>query len=128
MHQITTIGHSVRAISEFLEKLKENEIDTLIDIRTYPRSRFQPQYNQKTLTESLSEAGISYVFKGKNLGGKEQNLDYEKTIDELVEMILEGKKLCVMCSEADYKKCHRHEMLEPSFKGRGLKVKHITYE
>ena len=100
----------------------------LIDIRTYPRSRFQPQYNQKALADSLSAVGVLYVFKGNNLGGKGENVDYEKTIDELVEMVQSGKNVCVMCSEGDYKKCHRHEMLEPSFIQRGLVVEHICYD
>ena len=127
-NKVTTIGHSVRAISEFIQKLKDNKIDILVDIRTYPRSRFQSQYNQKALADSLSDVGVFYVFKGKNLGGKGENVEYEETIDELVQMVKDGKNVCVMCSEADYKKCHRHEMLEPSFVERGLVVEHISYD
>ncbi len=128
MKIIYSIGHSNRAFSEFLKGLKENNIDTLIDIRTFPRSRFCPQYNQKSLSDELNKEKIVYVFKGRNLGGKGENFDYEETVDELVEMARSGKKVCVMCSEADYKQCHRHEMLEPSFVKRGLKVEHIKYE
>ncbi len=126
--KIYTIGHSTRAISEFLHKLKENQIEILVDIRTYPRSRFQPQYNQKALADSLSDVGVFYVFRGKNLGGKEENVDYEETIDELVDIVVGGEKVCVMCSEGDYRKCHRSEMLEPSFVERGLEVEHIMYD
>jgi len=122
---IFSIGHSRRAFSEFLQKLKESKIDTLIDIRTYPRSRFCPQFNRKALSEELSKAGITYIFKGSNLGGLGENVNYEETIDELVGMVRGGKNICVCCSEADYKKCHRYEMLTPSFEERGLKVNHI---
>lgn len=121
------IGHSNRAYSEFLQRLQENQIDTLIDIRTYPRSRFCPQYNQKSLSEELGKAKITYLFRGKNLGGKGENIDYEETMDELVGMVKNGKKICVMCSEADHKDCHRHEMLEPSFNQRGVQMEHIEH-
>lgn len=126
-NKVFTIGHSTRAISEFLQKLKGHDIEILVDIRTYPRSRFQPQYNQKALADSLSEIGVFYVFKGKNLGGKEENIDYEETIEELVDIVVGGEKLCVMCSEGDYRKCHRSEMLEPSFREKGIEVEHIKW-
>ncbi len=126
-NKVFTIGHSVRAIYEFQQKLKEHEIEILVDIRTYPRSRFQPQYNQKALADSLSSVGVFYMYRGKNLGGKEENVDYEETIDELVDIINGGENVCVMCSEGDYRKCHRSAMLEPSFRERGLDVVHITY-
>lgn len=127
-NKIYTIGHSTRAISEFLQKLKDHKIEILVDIRTYPRSRFQPQYNQKALADSLSSVGVFYIFKGKNLGGKEENIDYEETIDELVDIVVGGESVCVMCSEGDYRKCHRSAMLEPSFRERGFEVEHISYE
>ncbi|MCB9811254.1 DUF488 domain-containing protein [Candidatus Nomurabacteria bacterium] len=126
-NKVYTIGHSTRAISEFIQKLKEHNIEILVDIRTYPRSRFQPQYNQKALADSLSSVGVFYIYRGKNLGGKEENVDYEETIDELVDIIIGGETVCVMCSEGDYRKCHRSEMLEPSFRERGVNVNHLTW-
>lgn len=126
-NKIYTIGHSVRAISEFLDKMQEYQIDILVDIRTYPRSRYQPQYNQKALTDTLSSVGVFYIYKGKNLGGKEENIDYEETIDELVDIVVGGERVCVMCSEGDYKKCHRSAMLEPSFRQREIEVEHLTW-
>lgn len=128
MHKAFSIGHSSRAFSEFLKKLQEKEIDTLVDVRSRPMSRWCPQYNLKSLSEALGEANITYIFKGKNLGGKDENIDYEETMDELVRMVKDGKRVCVMCSEADFKKCHRHEMLEPSFIERGIIVEHILYD
>ena len=116
MNIIKGIGHSNRAYSEFLQRLQENQIDTLVDIRTYPRSRFCPQYNLKSLSEELRKANITYLFKGNNLGGKGENTDYEETIDELVEMIKSGKKICVMCSEAKHTDCHRHDSINEGYK------------
>ncbi|MFA5934586.1 MAG: DUF488 domain-containing protein [Candidatus Paceibacterota bacterium] len=122
---IYTYGHSARAFSEFLKGLKENNIEILIDCRTHPHSRFCPWFNQKALSEGLNKESITYLFKGKNLGGMGENIDYEKTIGELVEMVKKGKKVCVMCSEKDYRKCHRFLMLTPSFETMGVKVEHI---
>jgi len=125
--KITTIGHSVRAISEFQQKLIDNKIDILVDIRSYPRSRFQPQYNQKALADSLSSVGVFYIFKGKNLGGKAENIDFEETIDEIIDIISGGENVCLMCSEGDYKKCHRHSILEPIFTQKGVIVEHLNW-
>lgn len=122
---VYTVGHSNRGFSEFLEILKDNKVDIIVDIRTFPRSRFCPHFNRKRLEESLINENIQYLFRGKNLGGRGENEHYEETIDELVELIDTGKNVCVMCSEKDYKQCHRHEMLTPSFEERGVNVIHI---
>jgi uncharacterized protein (DUF488 family) len=122
---IADIGHSNRAYSEFLKILQDSKIEVLVDIRSFPRSRFCPWFNEKRLSNALKDENITYLFKGKNLGGLKENIDYEETIDELVEMVKAGKQVCVMCSEKDYLKCHRYTMLQPSFEQRGLEVKHI---
>lgn len=124
-YTIADCGHSNRAYSEFLKILKDNKIEVLVDIRSFPRSRFCPHFNQKRLDQSLKEDGIEYLFKGNNLGGRGENENYEETIDELVEMVKAGKQVCVMCSEKDFKQCHRYTMLQPSFEDKGLIVKHI---
>src|SRR3989339_287429 len=103
---IFTLGHSSQSLFEFIEKLQENNVEVLVDVRSHPQSRFCPHYNRKALSEELAKVGITYLFKGKNLGGKEENIDYEQTVDELVAMVKEGRVICVACSEADYKKCH----------------------
>ncbi|MFA7285232.1 MAG: DUF488 domain-containing protein [Candidatus Paceibacterota bacterium] len=125
MIKIFSFGHSRRAYSEFLQKLRDNQIDILVDVRSFPRSRFCPQFNQKALSEELAKADITYLFKGSNLGGLGENTAYEETIDELVETVNTGKKVCVMCSEGDFKKCHRFSVLTPSFEARGVSVEHI---
>jgi len=125
---VFSIGHSNRAYSEFIKKLKENNVDTLIDIRTFPRSRFCPHFNKQRLLEELSKDKINYIFKGNNLGGKGENIDYEETVDELVEMINNGKQVCVMCSEKNPNECHRQSILGPSFLDRAIKMEHILYD
>lgn len=127
MNKIFTIGHSNRAFSEFVQKLKENKIEAIIDVRTFPRSRFCPQFNQKRLAEELLKHKVQYIFKGKNLGGRGENTDYEETLDELSTMVKGGQKICVMCSEGDHKKCHRYDILEPDFLDREIISHHIEW-
>ena len=127
MKVIFTIGHSVQVFSEFTKKLKDNQIDMLVDVRTSPYSRYCPQFNRNALSRGLQEENIQYLWKGNNLGGKGKNVDYDEAIDELVEMAKEGKKICVMCTEKDYLKCHRYEMLTPSFQERNVTINHIQW-
>ncbi len=125
---IASIGHSNVSIDTFLKKLKDNNIEVLVDVRTIPMSRFCPHFSKNALQTALTEQDIQYLFRGLNLGGRDLNVEYEDAIDELVAMAKAGKKICVMCSEGNYLKCHRYSTLTPSFEDRGLRVNHIEYE
>src|SRR4051812_33189400 len=65
---IYTIGHSTRGVDELIALLRESRVDLLVDIRSVPRSRFNPQFNTEALPEPLREAGIAYHHI-KALGG-----------------------------------------------------------
>lgn len=125
---IFTIGHSNVPFSVFLKKLKEHQIRFLVDVRTTPLSRFSPHFNKMPLNRALTQETIKYLWRGKNLGGKQANVFYKEAIDELTDLAKQGKKVCVMCSEKDYKKCHRFTTLTPSFEERGCLVVHIEYD
>jgi len=127
MERIYTIGHSNKSFEVFLEKLKENGIEALVDVRSIPRSRFYPWFNEKKLAEALPKEGIAYVPRGSSLGGKLENTGYDEAIEELVAGAVSGKRICVMCSEGKYQACHRHTMLEPSLRERGIGIEHIEY-
>ncbi|HYG83257.1 MAG TPA: DUF488 domain-containing protein [Verrucomicrobiae bacterium] len=68
MHQLFTIGHSTRPFAEFVKLLKSHGITQLIDVRTIPRSRHNPQYEQTELEKQLPNHGITYRYM-KQLGG-----------------------------------------------------------
>jgi len=125
---IFSIGHSNVPLNTFLKKLADHQIDVLADVRTYPKSRFCPHFNQNALHSELAKRDIQYLYRGLNLGGRGENEGYEEAIDELVAMAKKGKKVAVMCSEGDYHKCHRYTALTPSFEDRGLDIHHIEYE
>jgi uncharacterized protein (DUF488 family) len=60
MPTIFTIGHSTRTIEEFVALLRQVVVDLLVDVRSIPRSRTNPQFNADALPEALVDAGISY--------------------------------------------------------------------
>ena len=122
---VHTIGHSTRPLFEFIEKLQENKIEVLVDVRSHPQSRFCPQYNQKALSTEIEKVGITYLFKGRNLGGKGENVRFDETIEELANMAKQGEILCLLCSEKDPVKCHRYQDLAPLFVAQGFEVEHI---
>jgi len=124
---IFTIGYSNKKIDEFITKLKENKIEVLVDVRTHPFSRWNPKFSRPTLETELAKHSIKYLFRGENLGGLGENVNFETTINEViaVSFVLEA---CVMCVEGQPEKCHRFTMLTPAFESRGVKVEHILWE
>ena len=66
-----TIGHSTRTLETFLHLLQVHGVTRLVDVRTIPRSRYNPQFNQETLPDALHAAGISYQHIA-GLGGLRQ--------------------------------------------------------
>lgn len=125
---IFTIGHSTHPIDEFIELLKAHGIQTVVDVRTIPRSRHNPQFNEDDLKESLRRAHIRYKHI-KKLGGLRRttkdsiNLgwhnasfrgfaDYmasEEFGDGLQELIKVAsvRNTVIMCAEAVPWRCHR---------------------
>lgn len=124
---IKSIGHSNKPIAVFLDTLQEHQVEVVVDVRTVPRSRFSPHYNEKALGSSLAKRAIKYLNRGQNLGGRGENVYYEEAIEELVDLARQGVRVCVMCSEADYRDCHRYSTLTPSFHSHGIDVFHIEY-
>lgn len=128
MHTVYTIGHSTRPIDNFIELLRKYSITELVDIRTIPKSRYNPQYNQPELKRSLKDAGISYRYL-EELGGFRPEVkdsindawhnksfrnyaDYMqmdgfcKGLEELIRMS-EVETVVIMCAEAVPWRCHR---------------------
>jgi uncharacterized protein (DUF488 family) len=68
--ELLTIGHSNHAIERFLALLTQHGVTALGDVRSFPSSRFNPQFNRDRLEAALRAHGIGYVFLGDALGGK----------------------------------------------------------
>jgi uncharacterized protein (DUF488 family) len=142
---IYTIGHSTRAIEDFIALLRIYDIAMLIDIRAILKSRFNPQYNEEALNAALKESGIRYQHL-KKLGGLRhttkdsfnigwRNLsfrgfaDYMQTppfkegMEELEKLGKENKSV-IMCAEAVPWRCHR-SLIADALTLRKWKVLHI---
>ena len=143
-----TIGHSTKPIDEFLALLKAHGIQQLIDVRTIPRSRHNPQYNNEALSKSLQHEDLSYKHMPKlgglrkpkkgslNTGWRNESFrgyaDYMQTEDfqrALEELIAHGrsKKTTIMCAEAVPWRCHR-SLIADALTIRGWEVRHIMSE
>lgn len=143
-----TIGHSTLPIDIFLAILKENGVEWLVDIRTIPKSRHNPQFAQENLQKSLKNAQINYRWQ-KNLGGLRHPLkdsintgwrnssfrgyaDYLQTpefsaaLDELL-AASPHEQTTVMCAEAVPWRCHRSLVADALFV-RGITVQDIYYD
>ncbi len=140
-----TLGHSTRPIEEFLSLLLTHGIQLLIDVRTIPFSRRNPQFHQEALAQSLREAGLQYrhmpALGGRrksrqdsvNAGWRNQGFrgyaDYMQTqefwdaVEELVDIGHQSPS-AVMCAEAVPWRCHR-SLIADALVIRGWIVQHI---
>lgn len=136
-----TIGHSNHPIGRFLSLLKGCGITAVADVRSQPYSRHYPQYSQGALKISLQEAGIAYVFLGKELGARSENpacyragkvqydlLAKESLFAEGIKRLCQGvekHKIAIMCSEKDPLYCHRAILVARRLHVSGTLVEHI---
>jgi len=139
-----SIGHSNVGIDGFLGLLSRHGIDTLVDTRSQPFSRYSPQFNQEALRKSLAAAGIAYEYLGRELGGRPQGtefyysdgkVDYDRLagapfyLSAIERLIALGaaRRVAFMCSEADYHNCHRYNLITRTLVRRQIPVEHIMH-
>jgi uncharacterized protein (DUF488 family) len=138
-----TIGHGTRPAEEFLKLLKAYGIAYLLDVRSRPYSRYNPQYNREKLQEYLQQHGITYVFMGDTLGGKpkdplcydnDNRVDYSKVknmsffkagIARLHTAYNKDLKAAIMCSESKPLECHRTHLISKTLHQSGMLIDHI---
>lgn len=142
---IWTIGHSTRSAEEFNQILSSHEIQSLIDVRTFPGSRRHPQFNRDQLSRALAEITITYHHL-PSLGGRRQpskssknvawknpsfrgyadhmeSQEFKQGIETLLELAHE-RRTAIMCAEAVWWRCHRG-LIADYLKASGLDVIHI---
>jgi uncharacterized protein (DUF488 family) len=140
-----TLGHSTRPIEEFLALLHAHGIQQLVDVRTIPRSRHNPQFITESLAQSLATAGVSYQHSAE-LGGlrkpKKDSLnqgwrnasfrgyadymqtgEFQRAVEELMAYGMK-KKTAIMCAEAVPWRCHR-SLIADALVSRGWEVRHL---
>jgi uncharacterized protein (DUF488 family) len=125
---VLTIGHSTRSVEEFIDLLKAHSVTSLIDVRSVPRSRHNPQFNGDTLPAALELAGIRYAHatglggfrraspESQNMGWRNasfrgyadymQTAEFAENLAGLMELAMH-ERVVLMCAEAVPWRCHR---------------------
>ena len=145
---VWTLGHSTRPIDEFIGLLRAHQISLLVDVRTVPRSRYNPQFNMDTLAQSLRNADFRYrhlpelgglrkprkdsINDGWRNAGFRGYADYMQTDEFLnaLEALMADSRLqpaAIMCAEAVPWRCHR-SLIADALVIRGWDSQHIMSE
>jgi uncharacterized protein (DUF488 family) len=138
---VYTIGHSNQTLESFLLALRTHSITAVADVRSYPYSNANPQFDRETLVEALEAARIAYVYLGKELGARTddpgcyvdgkvqydrlaQTKSFEKGLAR-VQRGMEKYQVALMCAEGEPLACHRAILVSRYLHESGLAVKHI---
>jgi len=141
--RVTTIGHGTRSADELVETLHEAGVETLVDVRRFPGSRRNPQFNQAALAAELDRAAIAYVHL-PDLGGRRSGVPGEERFaclrvpafrsyaawmssSEWQQAITDALGLgnpCFMCAETLPWRCHRR-LIADLLAARGVEVVHL---
>jgi uncharacterized protein (DUF488 family) len=143
MEKIYTIGYGALIIDDFIQRLKDHKIHTLVDVRSRPYSKYNPDYSKKPLIKFLNKNNIEYIFLGNLIGGQpedkefydsEGHLDYtlykksngySNGIKALVRVVQDGERISLMCAESDPERCHRSRLIAETLFRMRIDVSHI---
>ncbi len=141
--RVFTIGHGGRSIDEIVTQLKDQGIKFVVDVRSQPYSKYQPDFSRNTLAQHLAKANLHYIFMGEQLGGRPQdptcytengNVDYgecrqrnffQEGISRLLTACERGFSLALLCSEGNPANCHRSALIGNELYDRGVQVFHL---
>ena len=138
---VLTVGHSNHPLESFVSLLQQHDVTTLADVRSTPYSRFNPQFNRKSLDAALQAHGVAYLFLGHALGGRPEDRScyengrvrydrlartplYREGIDRVVEAARD-ERIALMCAEKEPLDCHRTLLVGHSLAERDNSVAHI---
>jgi uncharacterized protein (DUF488 family) len=142
---VLTVGHSTRPLAEFIELLTAHSVTRLIDVRTVPRSRHNPQFNRDTFPAALEAAGIRYEHvaglggfrrtgpESPNLGWRNASFrgyaDYMQTAEFAQNLaslmkLAKQERVAIMCAEAVPWRCHR-SLIADALVVHGIRVEEI---
>lgn len=137
-----TVGHSNLEIEEFLGNLRLHEIEAIADVRSWPKSRHVPWFDKDALAVSVKAAGLSYVWLGRELGGRpdedemyapDGKVRYDKVAAtplfqeglRRLGMGMERMRVAILCSEENPEHCHRRLLVARVLHDAGMSVLHI---
>jgi len=145
--EILTIGHSTHPTERFVALLGAHDVELVCDVRRFPASRRNPQFNAAALRDTLERAGRSYEPFGDELGGRRKRsrpaqapgamradafrayAEYMETDEfaaglERLEGVAREHRTAIMCAEGDWHRCHRR-LIADALAGRGWRILHI---
>jgi len=140
--KLFSIGHSNHDLNTFINLLRSNKVDIVIDVRSYPYSKYSKHFDREKLSLSLKENGIEYKFMGGGLGGRprgdefydeEGHVLYSKLSESgkfnndlnIVKELTSKKHVSLMCSEENPEICHRHLLIGRVLNKEGIKINYI---
>ena len=141
--RVFTIGHGTRESSELVETLQQADVCVLVDVRRFPGSRRNPQFNQGALSAALHDAGLRYRH-AVELGGRRSGEPGEERFgcvrtpafrsyaarmgqpdwEHALQEALTEPGPCFMCAETDWRRCHRR-LIADLLTARGVEVVHL---
>ncbi len=140
--KVLTIGHSNHSTEHLVKLLKTNSVRVVVDTRSHPYSRFAPQFGLEPLKKALQEAGLRYVYLGRELGGRPQGDEfydgqghvlYDRAAKSTfflqgLTRLLNGirkYKVAILCAEENPANCHRRLLVGRVLREHGVMVEHI---
>ena len=139
--EVFTIGHSNHLFEKFQGLLQLHNITALADVRSAPYSRSNPDFNREFLKTKLAEAGIAYVFLGRELGARPEGAQFYRQGRVQYRVLAESplfragldrvlscaqtQRLALLCAEKEPLECHRTLLVSRELVGLGASVIHI---
>ena len=137
-----TIGHSNHTVEHFLGLLKAHDIQVVVDARSQPYSKYATQFDHETLKPALQDAGIRYLYLGRELGGRPEGEEfYDSTGHVLYDRVsapgifqeglsrlergIREYNVALLCAEENPAACHRRLLVGRVLLDRGIQVEHI---
>jgi len=141
-HILWTVGHSNHEPERLAQLLSAERIEFVVDVRSYPYSRYAPHFNREELQANIARVGMRYLFFGEQLGGRpsrEEHYDTdghalyramseEQPFKDAIDRLLAGAqnhRIALLCSEADPQHCHRRLLVGKVLTDRGAQLRHI---
>ena len=139
---VWTIGHSNHDLAQVVGLLAGERIEFVADVRSFPYSRFVPQFNRDELKQGLRNAGLDYLFLGEELGGRPARPEHydseghalygkmaeEPNFQQAVQRLVEGAsahRIALLCSEGSPQECHRRLLVGRVLAEKGVVLRHI---
>lgn len=143
--RVYTIGHGGLNAEQLVKHTLSHGVEYVIDVRTAPYSRFQPEFSRAPLSAFLEKHGLRYVYMGRELGGQPDDpncytdgrVDYDKCrsnnsflagMQRLEVACDQGLRVCLLCSEAKPSRCHRSKLIGAALDEKDIEVLHILQD